>query len=164
MQWPSYWADLVDVSQVSVSVKKKDTTPDKSCEDCNKDLVEATQQWGGVIQVALNDVMVATNTYIVKITNVITPLDDQKWQHFTVFTGTSDKFTSISNLGMADSSFDTGPFTPPKNKVTVFTFCREGKETDTFPVWKNVYGNKICFRAVRGFRKPGSLTLDNDNF
>jgi hypothetical protein len=76
MQWPSYWADLVDVSSVSVSVKKKDTTEDKSCEDCSKDLVEATEQWGGVIQVALNDVMVATNTYIVKITNVITPLND----------------------------------------------------------------------------------------
>lgn len=65
---------------------------------------------------------------------------------------------------MADSSFDTGAFTPPKNKVTVFTFTKEGEETNTFPVWKNVYGNIICFKAPRGFRKPGSLTLDNDDF
>ncbi len=67
MEWPSYWSDLVDASTVQVTVTKQDSSVD---------LVKTTEQWGGVIQVNLKSEMVETNSYNIKITNVITPLNN----------------------------------------------------------------------------------------
>ena len=39
-----------------------------------------------------------------------------------MYTGTEKSFTSMSNLGMSDNTFNTGAFVEPASRVIVNTF------------------------------------------
>lgn len=41
-----------------------------------------------------------------------------------MYAGTEKSFTSMSNLGMSDNTFNTGAFTEPKSRVIVSSFDR----------------------------------------
>ena len=43
-----------------------------------------------------------------------------------MYTGTEKSFTSMSNLGMSDNTFNTGAFVEPANRVIVGSFDLAG--------------------------------------